>query len=197
MANVVMEITMSLDGISAGPNDSSSNPLGENGNRLHLWLFEGAGEGGNAIDKQAASEFFANTGAFIIGRRTFDLGINEWGDDGAFGKPCFVLTGRPHETVVKGPTTFNFVTDGIESALKQAKAAAGEKDVMVMGGAKVMQQYVRAGLVDEIRLHIVPVLMGVGSRLFDNIGTEAISLEQTHAVQSPLATHLKFRVKKG
>jgi dihydrofolate reductase len=197
MGKVIAEITMSLDGFAAGPNISSKDLLGVNGQRLHDWMFKGAGESGNAIDKQVAGEFFTNVGSFIIGRLTFDLGIHEWGDDGAFGVPCFVVTNRPNATVVKGPTTFTFVTDGIESALRQAKAAAGDKDVCIMGGANAIQQYIKAGLVDELNIHIAPILLGDGRRLFDNIGSEPITLQQTRVLYSPMATHLKFHVEKG
>jgi dihydrofolate reductase len=193
MGIVFIEITMSLDGFVAAENVSMSDPLGEGGLRLHDWLFTGAADG---VDRQVAAEFFASTGAFVIGRLTFDLGEEPWGDDGAFGVPCFVVTHRPRAALVKGPTTFTFVTDGIESALVQAKAAAGEKDVCIMGGAAIAQQFIKAGLVDELRIHIAPVLLGAGTRLFDHIGTEPIKLEKTRLIESPLAIHLKFRVLK-
>jgi dihydrofolate reductase len=193
MGIVFVEITMSLDGFVAAQNVGPSSPLGEGGMRLHDWLFQSPED---SVDRQVAAEYFATTGAFVIGRLTFDLGEEPWGDDGTFGVPCFVVTHRPRPALVKGPTTFTFVTDGMESALVQAKAAAGEKDVCIMGGAAIDQQFIKAGFVDELRIHIAPVLLGAGTRLFDHIGTEPIKLEQTRLIESPLATHLRYRVVK-
>lgn len=124
----------------------------------------------------------------------FDLGEGPWGEDSAFGKPCFVLTHRARAPLVKGPTSFNFVTDVHESALAQAKAAAAGKDVCVAGGANVCQQYLRAGLVDELRIHIAPLLFGAGTRLFDGIGDGLLKLEQTRVLMSSFATHLRYHV---
>jgi dihydrofolate reductase len=190
MGRVILEITMSLDGFIAAPNVGVDQPLGEDGERLHGWLgIDGSPV--SEIDREISAEMFAETGAFILGRRTFDGGEGPWGDDGAFGMPCFVLTNRAREKLVKGPTTFTFVTDGVESALKQARAAAGDKDVVVMGGAEVAQQYLGAGLVDEVRIHLVPMLLGAGTRLFDG---SRVELERTRVVESPAATHLTFRI---
>ena len=140
---------------------------------------------------------FAPTGAFIMGRRTFEVGEQPWGDDGAFGMPCFVLTHRSSAKLVKGPTTFAFVSEGIGKCLEQARVAAGGKDVCIMGGAGAAQQYLKAGLVDEIRIHLSPVLLGQGTRLFDNIRRELVTLERTRVTESPFATHLNFRVVRS
>lgn len=191
MGKLILEMTMSLDGFTAAPKVGVDHPLGEDGERLHGWL----GIDGSPVsetDREISAEMFADTGAFIFGRRTFDVGEGPWGDDGAFGMPCFVLTNRPREKLVKGPTTFDFVTDGIESALKQARAAAGDKDVIVMGGAEVARQYLGAGLIDEVRIHLVPMLLGAGTRLFDS--GPRLELERTRLVESPAVTHLTFRV---
>lgn len=194
MGKVVLDITMSLDGFVAAPNVSLEHPLGEGGLRLHDWLFRGGSTFGR--DRQVADELFAMTGAFVLGRRTFDVGEGPWGDDGAFGRPCFVLTHRGRRPLVKGPTTFTFVLDGIASALRQAQAAAGDKAVCVMGGAQVAQQYLDAGLVDELRLHVATVLLGSGTRLFEHVATSRIALETTRVVESPFATHLDLRVAR-
>jgi dihydrofolate reductase len=193
MGKVFAEITMSVDGFAAGPRISPQHPLGEDGNQLHEWLFKGTKD--NPIDQQNAAAFFSSTGAFVIGRRTFDLGINEWGEDGAFGKPCFVLTHRQQEMLVRGSTTFTFVTDGIESAVRQARLAAGEQDVCVMGGANTIQQAINAGLVAELRLHIAPVLLGAGTRLFDQLKGAPITLESTQVSNSSFAVHLRYRMQ--
>lgn len=189
MGNVFLEISMSLDGFVTGKNVGVDNPLGEEGESLHHWMFNG-----NEQEKQLAGELFAHSGAFILGRRMFDLGIEFWGDDGTFGMPCFVVTTRPQEKLVKQATTFTFVTDGIESAIKQAKAAAGDKNVGINGGADIARQYLKAGLVDELRLHLAPVLLGDGARLFEDVGQP--ELVQTSVVETPLATHLKYKIVK-
>lgn len=194
MGKVILDITMSLDGFVAAPNVGLEHPLGEGGLRLHDWLFRGTSAPGP--DRFVADELFAMTGAFVLGRRTFDVGEGRWGDDGAFGRPCFVLTHRGRATLIKGPTTFTFVLDGIASALRQARAAAGEKAVCVMGGAQVARQYLDAGLVDELRLHIVSILLGSGTRLFEHIAASRIALSTTRVTQSPFATHLDLRVAR-
>jgi dihydrofolate reductase len=188
---VVLDMSISLDGFTAGPDISFENRLGINGERLHAWMF------GEKSEADAEVDIFKTSGAVITGRRTFDMGEEPWGNDGAFGMPCFVLTHRPQDILVKGPTTFTFVTEGIESALAQAKTAAGEKDVWIMGAANIAHQYLRAGLVDEIIVHIVPVLLGAGSRLFDEIGSQPIELEQVRVIPSPQVTHIYYRVLKA
>jgi dihydrofolate reductase len=188
---VVLDMSISLDGFTAGPDISFENRLGINGERLHTWMF------GEKSEADAEVDIFKTSGAVITGRRTFDMGEEPWGDNGTFGMPCFVLTHRPRDILVKGPTTFTFVTEGIESALAQAKIAAGEKDVWIMGAANIAHQYLRAGLVDEIIVHIVPVLLGAGSRLFDEIGSQPIELEQVRVIPSPQVTHIYYRVLKA
>jgi dihydrofolate reductase len=188
---VVLDMSISLDGFTAGPDISFESRLGINGERLHTWMF------GEKSEADAEVDIFKTSGAVITGRRTFDMGEEPWGDNGTFGMPCFVLTHRPKELLIKGPTTFTFVTDGLESALAQAKIAAGEKDVWIMGAADIAHQYLRAGLVDEIIVHIVPVLLGAGSRLFDEIGSQPIELEQVRVIPSPQVTHIYYRVLKA
>lgn len=195
MGRLIADISMSLDGFIAGPNDSVD--------QLHEWLYDLAGwrvphglEGGNSgTDSDVVEEVVSNTGAVIMGRRLFDLGEGPWGDNPPFHVPAFVVTHNPRETVVKeGGTTFNFVTGGIESALEQARAAAGDKDISVGGGANVIQQYLSAGLLDEIQIHLVPVLLGDGRRLFEHIAVDRIELETTRVIESPGVTHLRYRV---
>lgn len=194
MGKVVLDVSISLDGFSAGPNVAFDRPMGEGGECLHNWLLGGGAGAATESDRQVAGEMFASAGAVVMGRRTFDVGVGLWGDDGAFGMPCFVITHHSRATLVKGPTTFAFVTDGIESSLERAQAAAGEKDVWLMGAADVAQQYLKAGLVDEMRIHLVPVLFGAGTRLFDTLGTERVKLETTRVIESPFASHLNYRV---
>jgi dihydrofolate reductase len=184
-----LEMTISLDGFVAASGVSPEHPLGVDGQRVHDWMFHGSD-----ADRDIAAAMFANTGAVLIGRRTFDLGIEEWGDDGAFGRPCFVVTHRPAETLVKGPTTFTFVTEGVERALALAREAAGGRDVCVMGGARLGQQVMAAGLADELRIHIAPVLFGAGTRLFEDHGDAHVALERTSLVETAGATHLTYRV---
>ncbi|MDP3746501.1 MAG: dihydrofolate reductase family protein [Phenylobacterium sp.] len=193
MAHVFLDMTQSLDGYTCGPDISVEHPLGRGGGPLHAWLFGDEAGPPDDLDREIAGELFAGTGAFLIGRRTFDVGIGEWGEDGAFGRPCFVVTHRPRAMLTVGPTTFAFVTDGIESALAQARAAAGDQNVCVMGGGELAAQYLRAGLIDQLRLHLAHLLLGQGGRLFDGVGVGA--LRATRAVQTRLATHLRFELR--
>jgi dihydrofolate reductase len=209
MPPLLLDITMSLDGFVAGPNRTLEQPLGEGGEQLHQWLFRLASfrernglSGGEVNADSEAYAWQAGAGAVVMGRRMFSGGEGPWeqdanaggwwGDDPPFHVPVFVLTEHPRETVVKeGGTSFTFVTDGIESALEQARAAAGVRPVQLAGGASVVQQYLRAGLVDEVRIHLVPVLLGDGVRLFGDRGPE---LELMQLLDSPAATHLRYRV---
>ncbi len=191
MGKVTLDMSMSLDGFIAGPNVGVERPMGEGGERLHEWLFNTSA---SEVDAEVEREMSATTGAVVLGRRTFDVGVGLWGDV-PFPVPCFVLTHEAREELVKKSGTFNFVTDGIESALQRAKAAAGEKDVRLMG-ANIAQQFLRAGLLDEIQINLVPVLFGEGTRLFDQIGTKYIELERTRVIQSSAVTHLRFCVIK-
>jgi dihydrofolate reductase len=204
MGKVAADISMSLDGFIAGPNDSPELGLGEGGERLHEWLFDLAswrgrhGLSGGVSDRDAEilEEAFADVRAIVLGKRMFE-NAKEWGDEPPFHVPVFVLTHEARELLVKeGGTTFTFVTDGVESALAQARAAAGDGDVSVAGGANTIQQFIRAGLLDEIQVHVVPVLLGGGIRLFDNLGPD-IELERTRIVESPDVVHLRFRIGRA
>jgi dihydrofolate reductase len=213
MTKMTMEISMSLDGYVAGPNQTLEQPLGEGGERLHDWVVglksfrdrHGLEGGEDNADSRMVAETVAATGAVVMGRRMFSGGSGPWeedpngdgwwGDDPPFHVPVFVLTHHPRETVVKeGGTTFTFVTDGIESASEQARAAAGERDVAIAGGADVVRQYLTAGHLDELLIHIAPVLLGGGVRLFDGEGRAAVGLEQIRVAESPGVTHLTYRV---
>jgi len=206
------QISVSLDGFVAGPNPSEENPLGEGGEQLHEWAFKLAAwrephgrEGGEVTASSALmEEALANVGATIMGRNMFGGGPGPWaeepwdgwwGDDPPFHHPVFVLTHHPREPLVKqGGNSFIFVTDGIESALEQARVAAAGKDVALGGGAEVAQQYLVAGLIDEMQLNLVPVLLGGGTRLFEDLGdVSAIGLEQERVVEAPGVAHLLYR----
>ncbi|MDX6492364.1 MAG: hypothetical protein QOH02_299 [Gaiellaceae bacterium] len=211
---VTLDITMSLDGFIAAPNASLENPLGEGGMRLHEWAFAAQSwreqhgqEGGEANEDSAIIEEGTEaTGAVIMGRKMFSGGAGPWeddpnadgwwGDDPPFHVPVFVLTHHAREPkAMEGGTTFNFVTDGIESALEQARAVAGEKNVAIAGGANVVQQFLKAGLLDEMQIHVAPVLLGGGVRLFeDHVGAQPPAVELTRVVQSPAVTHLRYRL---
>ena len=204
MGRVLVDISMSLDGFVAGANDGPELPMGKGGEQLHEWVFglqgwrerHGLEGGATGADDDVLEEAFANTGAVILGRRMFE-NARGWGDEPPFHMPVFVLTHETREPLAKeGGTTFTFVTEGIERALEQARAAAGEgKDVSVGGGANAIQQYLRAGLVDQLQVHVVPMLLGEGIRLFDDLGPDPIELETTRVIASPGVAHLKFAVR--
>lgn len=213
MGKVIAEISMSLDGYIAGPEPTLEEPLGQGGEQLHEWVVRlaawrtshGKSGGETGPDGDVMEESIANTGAVIMGRRMFSGGDGPWendpkadgwwGDTPPFHVPVFVLTKNARETVTKeGGTSFTFVTDGIESALSQAKKAAGAKNISIAGGANTIQQFIQAGLLDELNIHLVPVLLGGGTRLLDNIGTT--KLEKVRVVDSPFVTHLTFRLIK-
>ena len=211
MSKVRVHISSSLDGYVAGPNQSQEEPLGEGGESLHHWLValkswrEQAGmEGGEEnVSDDVFAEATANVGAEIMGRGKFgpatrgpwgdDPWQGWWGDDPPFRKPVFVLTHHEREPLTLTDTTFTFVTDGPESALDQAREAAGDKDVFIGGGANTINEYLAAGLVDEVELHVVPILLGGGARLFDGVGPE-VKLELIRVIEAPGVTHLKYRV---
>jgi dihydrofolate reductase len=211
MSTTRIHISISLDGYVAGPDQSVENPLGVGGEDLHDWVVELEAwrrhqglEGGEVnASTPVVEEDQSNVGATVMGRNMFGGGPGPWkkdppwkgwwGDNPPFHTEVFVLTHHPREPVdMEGGTTFIFVTDGIQSALEQAKRAAGGRDVLVAGGANVVQQYLAAGLVDEFELHIVPILLRGGERLLENVGN--LKVEQVRAIEAPGVTHIKYRV---
>ena len=213
MAKVVAEISVSLDGYVAGPNPTLEDPLGEGGERLHEWVIRlkswrdahGLSGGEAGPDDELVDQAVRATGAVVMGRRMFSGGEGPWendpkadgwwGDEPPFHKPVFVLTHHSREPLVmEGGTTFIFVTEGLERAIEDARAAAAEKDVLVAGGASAIDQAISAGLVDELQLHLAPVLLGGGARLFDDVGPEPPRFELTKVIESPLVTHVRYRV---
>jgi dihydrofolate reductase len=215
MARLILDISMSLDGFVAGPNQTLEEPLGEGGEGLHQWVTRLASwraphghEGGDTgVDDEVFAESVRAAGSFVMGRRMFSGGAGPWdddpkadgwwGDDPPFHAPVFVLTHHARETVTKeGGTSYTFVTDGIEAALEQARAATGDKNVHLAGGADVAQQYLKAGLLDEMQIHLVPLFLGGGVRLFDRLGDDPIELETTRVIESPMVTHLRYRPVK-
>jgi dihydrofolate reductase len=214
MARLTLEISMSLDGFIAGPNRTVEQPLGDGGDQLHEWMFGLASfrerhglSGGTRNADDDVRESLDTAGAILMGRRMFSGGEGPWeddpvadgwwGDDPPFGVPVFVLTHHARETVKKqGGTSFTFVTEGIEAALDQAREAAGDKDVAVAGGANLVQQHLKAGLLDEMQIHLAPVLLRDGVRLFDQLGDAQLELEVTRALHSPSVTHVRYSVVK-
>jgi dihydrofolate reductase len=211
MSKLRFNITMSLDGFVAGPNQSVENPLGVGGEALHEWAVplaafrEAHGEEGGEVNESTPvmEGMSENVGAGIMGRGMFGGGPGPWGDNpwnGWWGEnppfhhPVFVLTHHAREPLELGDTTFHFVTDGIESALEQAKDVAGDQDVAIGGGASVAQQYLAAGLIDEFEVSVAPLLLGGGARLFDNLGGAKVELEQVRTIGAPGVTHVKYRV---
>jgi dihydrofolate reductase len=210
MSKLKLNITVSLDGYVAGPDQSPQHPLGIGGEQLHAWLVplkafrETHGAEGGEINASTpfAEDILAGAGATIMGRNMFGGGPGSWdndswkgwwGDDPPFHHPVFVLTHHSREPLeMDRGTTFHFVTDGIESALEQARAAAGDKGVSLGGGASVAQQYLAAGLLDEVVVAMVPILLGGGARLFDHHGDAAPKLEQVEAVGAPGVTHIRY-----
>jgi len=191
MGKVILNVSMSLDGYIAGPNHSVSKGMGEGGERLHHWMFNNT----HPIDAAVLKEIFDTSGAFLMGRRWFDHGENVWGPS-PFNMPVFVVTHRKKASVVTGNTSFHFITDGLESAVRQAKAAAGDKNVTT-GGADLPRQLLKAGLVDEISISLIPVILGNGIPLFDATIRKQIGLERIGLVESPEVTHIRFRVIKN
>jgi dihydrofolate reductase len=208
---VTCQISVSLDGFVAGPNQSVDNPLGEGGERLHDWVVatdawrrqHGKGAGERGADSEVAEEAVEGVGAYIMGRRMFGGGDGAWdeewrgwwGEDPPFHVPVFILTHHAREELqMNGGTTFTFVTDGIASALERAREAADGGDVAIAGGASAVQQFMAAGLLDELYLHIAPILLGGGERLLEGVGDP--TLEPVKVVASPAVTHIKYRVAR-
>ena len=195
MSKVTCDVTVSVDGYSAGPDQSREDPLGKGGERLHRWMFE------QPEANKAARDEITSAGAYIMGRNMFapdrgdwDLGWSGWwGPEPPYHAPVFVLAHREREPVeMEGGTTFTFVTGGIEAAMAQARAAAGDRSVSIAGGASTVRQYLAAGLIDELRLHVAPVVLGAGERPLDGVGD--LALEQLEVTSTDLVTHLRFRV---
>jgi dihydrofolate reductase len=211
VGKVFVDITVSLDGYVAGPNQTLEHPLGEGGERLHEWAYglaafrERHGESGGDVSADSAllEEAFERTGAVVMGRRMYSGGSGPWehdpnadgwwGDNPPFRVPVFILTSHPRGTVVmEGGTTFTFVTDGVSAALDQARATAGDKDISVAGGGQTVQQFLEAGLIDELQVHIAPLLLGGGVRLFGD--GRPVGLKRTRVIDSPAVTHLTFEI---
>lgn len=202
MSQVIAEMSMSLDGFITGPNHSARLPLGKGGERLHEWIYEltswremhGLTGGQCNQDAELIAESNRRTGAVILGRTMFDHGQPFWGDTPPFHMPVFILTHEERQAETKdGGTTYTFVTDGIERALEQAKAAAGSKDVKIAGGANVIQQCIGAGLLDELLITLVPILLGNGQKLFEHLPSD-IEFARTTVIESPGVTHLRYRL---
>lgn len=193
MSKVYAEMSMSLDGFITGPNVRVGNGMGDGGDRLHDWMFDAK----TAADEKVLAEVRAGTGTVIIGKGMFDVGFEPWGDPPPFGVPVFIVTHERREPLpMQGGTTYIFVTDGIAAALAQARAAAGGQNVGIWGGASIMRQYLAAGLVDELRLHIAPILLGGGIRLFEGLDPHGFELKKVSAIETPGASHFRFEVVK-
>ncbi|HEX3054070.1 MAG TPA: dihydrofolate reductase family protein [Aggregatilineaceae bacterium] len=191
MGKVSFDISMSLDGFITGANRRSDEPLGDGGEQLHEWAFDSDDE----YNRKLLEESIASLGAVIAGRSTYEDAIPGWKADGPTGSarvPVFVVSHTMPDDIPEGGV-YTFV-DGIENALVRAQAAAGDKDISVMGGAKIAQQFIKAGLLDEISIHLVPVLFGSGTRLIEGLGGEHIQLETTEVMETKEAIHLRFRV---
>lgn len=193
MASVVLVISISVDGFVAASNVRSEAPMGDGGERLHGWLMDTE----DPRNHEILARGIGNLGAVITGRRNYEMSIAWWGANGPTGParvPVFVLShSKPSQMPENGVYTF---VDGIDRTLAAAKAAAGDKVVSVMGGANIAQQFLRAGLIDEIQLHVVPVLLGNGMRLFEHLGAKPVELEVIEAIPTSAATHLRYRVIK-
>lgn len=191
MPKVTADISMSLDGFITDPGASVGTPLeGNDPGRLHDWKYDAKTD----ADAEMVAELYASTGAVLIGKRMFDAGAEPWGDPPPFGMPVFVLT---HEArapqPMQGGTTYHFVA-GIEAALEQARAAAGDDDVSVWGGANIIRQYLEAGFLDQMDLHLIPILLGRGVRLFEDLTSESFALRRVRCIETPGATHFRFEV---
>lgn len=193
MSKVICNISMSLDGCITGPNVRVGNGLGDNGERLHDWMFDAKTD----TDARIVDELYATTGAVILGKGMFDVGFEPWGDPPPFKMPVFVVTHEKRDPLpMQGGTTYTFITEGIETAIELARTAAGEKNVGIWGGANLIRQYLQAGLLDEMHLHVIPILLGSGIRLFDGLNPDGITLEKVRSIETPAATHFRFEVIK-
>jgi dihydrofolate reductase len=211
VGKVTSQISISLDGFVAGPNQSLENPIGEGGMRLHDWVFatsswrrqNGEDGGADGADSEVVAELLQGVGAYVMGRNMFGGGPGRWnqewkgwwGDEPPYHAPVFVLTHHPRPPLAMlGGTTFTFVTDGMASALELARAAAGEQDVAIAGGAGTIRQYLASGSLDELYLHVVPVILGAGERLLEDVGDPV--LVPIKVIASPAVTHIKYRIGK-
>lgn len=193
MGLIWANMSMSLDGFIAGPNVSVANGMGDGGEQLHDWMFAGkSGEEGEAF----LAKRFGSTGAVLVGRTMLDVGIGPWGEIPVFHAPVFVVTHRPADPIVKaGGTSYTFVPEGPDAALRLARAAAGGKDICVAGGAAIVRHYLSAGVIDELRLHLVPVLLGSGTRLFTGVEDRGIEITAAGSVDADGVTHLRCQVQ--
>jgi dihydrofolate reductase len=190
MGKVVVDIAMSLDGFIAGTNVSPQLPMGDDGLRLHEWIFDKKTD----IDSNVIKEVMETSGAVIVGRHTYDVAIDDaWGGESPFAMPALVVSHRKAEKIVEG---FTFITGGIEETLQQAKAIGGNKNIWIMGGANIIRQFIKAGLVDELEIHLSHILLRKGTRLFDDTLTNVIDLERIRSIGSDAVTHLRFRILK-
>src|SRR5688500_8004137 len=194
MSKVVSEISMSLDGFVTGPNVRAGNGLGDGGERLHDWRFDAKPETDDAI----VDELYASTGAGVWGKRMFVVGFEPWGDRRPFRMPVFGVTHEEREPLpMQGGTTYTFVTEGIEAALELARAAAGDKNVGIWGGANIIRQCLKAGLLDEMQIDIIPILLGGGIGLFEGLDPEGVEVRKTSSIDTPGATHFRYQVRFG
>lgn len=191
MSKVIVELTISMDGYAAGPDVTPDEPMGRGGEELHAWMF--SGKSGEEAERYQI-EHFRDVGAVIVGRRMADLGMENWGDNPVYHAPVFVVTHRPTERIERqGGTSYTFVTDGIEAAMDQARAAAGSQDVYVAGGPEIARQYLNADLVDEVRVNLAPMFLGGGISLFEGVNSD-LHLVPRDASVEPLAAHLVYDI---
>ena len=190
MGKVVVDIAMSLDGFIAGTNISPQLPMGDEGLRLHDWIFEKK----TATDDKMIKEVMETSGAVIAGRHTYDVAIDDaWGGQSPFPMPAFIVS---HSIPAKITDGFTFVSGGIEETLKQARAIAKNKNIWIMGGANIIRQFIKAGFADELEIHLTHILLGKGIRLFDDALTNVIELERIRSIESATVTHIRFRILK-
>lgn len=189
---IKVHVSVSLDGFVSGPDVTVDRAMGRGGDQLHAWLFARPQD---PVDAAVASAMYSNdrVGAVLMGRRTLDVGIGHWDDD-TFKMPCFVVSHRAHAPIVKGSTTFTVVSDGLQHAVEQARAAAGSKDVNVMG-ADITRQLLLGGLIDELEINLVPIILGSGATLFGDLPPDALPLDQLSVQPSATVTHLRYRVR--
>ncbi|MFE5815181.1 dihydrofolate reductase family protein [Streptomyces sp. NPDC056479] len=203
MTEVIAQLSMSLDGYIAGPDSGREHPLGIGGERLHQWVYglrswrreQGIKGGQGGPEDDLVADWIKRPGAVVMGHGMYITGEQPWGDNPPFHMPVYVVTHHPRESVPKeGGTVYHFVTEGPEHALSLAREAAGGKDVSLAGGADLVQQFIRAGWLDELLLHVVPVLTGEGGRrLFDNVGDKLLEWHKTQVLDAPEATHIRLR----